>query len=270
MVVAAGEQAGPGRRAERGDVEAVVRAGRSAASRSMLGVSMSEPKHPSCPKPRSSSTIEHHVGRAGRRVREGVVARGRVVEGQAGGHGGRHRLILRDSVGRARLPRAPGALLPPRCESDVIGVLGRRAQGVDHHQVERDDDQCRGPVRREDPEEGEERLHHGRDDPDDHAERGPEEHHDPGEGDDDPDDQVDPSPGVEVAAAEQQRVGEVLLDPVGGVECPQTVDRHVATGEDHHGAGEDDPSCAAPTTRRSFDHDHSPFVTGVTCASPAQ
>ena len=49
-------------------------------------------------------------------------------------------------------------------------------------------------------------------DPDPHPEPGTEEHGDPGDENHGTDDQVDPSPRVEVAAAEQQRVPEGLLD----------------------------------------------------------
>ena len=48
-----------------------------------------------------------------------------------------------------------------------------------------------------------------------------EEHQDPGDDDHGTDDQVDPSPGVEVAAAEQQRVPEGLLDLAARVQSPQ-------------------------------------------------
>ena len=86
-----------------------------------------------------------------------------------------------------------------------------------------------------------------------------EEHHDPGEDDHGTDDQVDPSPGVEVAAAEQQRVPEGLLNLAARMKRPEAVDRHVAASEDHHDPREDDPACPAPPTRRCFDHDQLPF-----------
>src|SRR6185436_6176621 len=106
--------------------------------------------------------------------------------------------------------------------------------------------------------EGEERLHQGSDDPDPHSERGAEEHHDPGDDHHGTDDQVDPSPRIEVAAAEQQRVPERLLNLATRMQGPKTIDRHVAAREDHNDPGEDDPACPAPTTRRCFDHEQSP------------
>src|SRR4051812_16550326 len=47
-----------------------------------------------------------------------------------------------------------------RNELGVLAFHGRRAQRVDNEQVERDDDECTGPVRRKNPEEREDRLHH--------------------------------------------------------------------------------------------------------------
>src|SRR6185312_3048806 len=116
----------------------------------------------------------------------------------------------------------------------------------------------------EDPEEREERLHHGGDDPDPHPERRTEEHQEPGDDDHRTHDQVDPSPRVEVAAAEQQRVAERLLDLAARVEGPETVDGHVAAREDHHDPREDDPAGPAPSAYPCFDHDQiPPFVSGV-------
>ena len=62
VVVAPGQHAGPGRRAQRGGVEVARSAGPPAASRSKVGVSMSEPKQPSCANPTSSSTTTSTLG----------------------------------------------------------------------------------------------------------------------------------------------------------------------------------------------------------------
>ena len=64
VVVATGEQARAGRRAQRGDVEAVVAQPAARRGASMFGVAMSEPKQPSCANPRSSSTITSTFGPA--------------------------------------------------------------------------------------------------------------------------------------------------------------------------------------------------------------
>ena len=88
----------------------------------MAGVAMSEPKHPSCPKPRSSSTISTTFGCVGAGVRERVVAGDRVGDREPGARLG---VVM-------GAQSTPGAVAPLRSDRSAGVDDGRRREPAFH------------------------------------------------------------------------------------------------------------------------------------------